>query len=196
MKRLFDVSVVLLSLPATATVALAFAALLAIELRGNPLFVQKRIGLNGAPFLMYKLRTMRSAATNEQPSYAVADWNTYVFSPSTVRDARITRFGAIARSTSVDELPNLLNVFLGQMSLVGPRPEIPEIVAQYPPEYRRRHAVQPGIAGWAQVNGRSDLAYDAIMQYDLEYVERRSFWFDLRILWRTAMVVAAGSGAR
>ena len=89
-----------------------------------------------------------------------------------------------------------MNVFLGQMSLVGPRPELTEIVDQYPPEYRRRHDVRPGIAGLAQVSGRSDLAYDAVMQYDLKYVDRQSMLLDLQILWRTLVVVAKGSGAR
>ena len=126
----------------------------------------------------------------------VGDWTTYVFAPPDRPDPRITRLGALARKTSVDELPNLLNVFLGDMSLVGPRPEIPALVEQYPAEYHRRHDVLPGIAGLAQVEGRSDLAYAEVMKYDLAYVDTRSFLGDLRILWKTVAVVARGSGAR
>ena len=196
MKRVFDVAVVLAAAPFALAVTAVMATGLAIELRGIPFFVQDRAGLDGRPFRMYKLRTMRHARHDERKPYVIEDWKTFVFSPPGAPDPRITRLGAFARKTSFDELPNLVNVFLGQMSLVGPRPELPEIVAQYPPEYRRRHDVRPGIAGLAQVSGRSDLAYDAVMQYDLEYVDRQSMLLDLQLLWRTVVVVATGSGAR
>ena len=196
MKRVFDVAVVLLVAPVAAAVAGGMAVALAADFRGNPFFVQERTGLGERTFRMYKLRTMRHAGPGETRSYEIDDWDTYVFSPEGVADPRLTRLGAFARKTSIDELPNLVNVFLGDMSLVGPRPELPEIVRQYPPGYRRRHDVRPGIAGLAQANGRSDLAYDAIMQYDLAYVDQRSFWFDLRILWKTVVAVTAGVGAR
>ncbi len=196
MKRLFDVAVVLLTAPVSVPLVLVTAVALAIELRGNPFFVQERVGVRGRRFRMYKLRTMRHAGAGEQPRYEVADWETYVFAPPDRPDPRITRLGALARKTSVDELPNLLNVFLGDMSLVGPRPEIPALVEQYPDRYHRRHDVMPGIAGLAQVEGRSDLAYAEVMKYDLTYVDTRSFLGDLRILWKTLGVVARGSGAR
>jgi lipopolysaccharide/colanic/teichoic acid biosynthesis glycosyltransferase len=195
-KRIFDIAVTLLIAPFALAVVAVSAIALVLELRGNPFFVQVRIGLHGKPFRMYKLRTMRHAAPGQVEDRTVKDFTTFVFSPPEVVDPRITRFGAFARKTSIDELPNLLNVLLGQMSLVGPRPEVPEIVAQYPPEYHRRHDVLPGIAGLAQVEGRSDLAYDAIITYDLAYVDNHSFCSDLRILWKTAVVVATGSGAR
>lgn len=193
---MFDLAVTLVIAPFALIVAGLFALLLAIELRGNPFFLQTRIGLRGKPFTMYKLRTMRHAAEGEAKTYEVHDWDTFVFAPAGERDPRITRLGAFARKTSIDELPNLLNVLFGEMSLVGPRPEIPEIVRQYPPRYHRRHDVLPGIAGLAQVSGRSDLTYDEILGYDLEYVDRRSFMFDLQILWRTGWSVLAASGAR
>ena len=196
MKRLFDVAAVILSAPITLLLAASVAIALGVELRGNPFFLQERVGLHGRPFTMFKLRTMRHATAAEQPCYRVDDWDTYVFSPPDRPDPRITRIGAFARKTSLDELPNLLNVLLGQMSLVGPRPEIPAIVDQYPPEFRRRHDVLPGIAGLAQIEGRSDLAYAEVMKYDLAYVDDHSFLGDLKILARTFAVVVKGSGAR
>lgn len=195
-KSLMDVLLTLLVAPVALVLAGGFAAILALELRGNPFFVQTRVGLHGRPFRMYKLRTMRHATADEEKTYAIEDWGEFVFSPPGAVDPRITRFGAIARKTSIDELPNLLNVLKGEMSIVGPRPEIPEIVDQYPEEYHRRHDVLPGIAGLAQVMGRSDLAYADIMQYDLQYVQKHGLLSDLGIILRTALQVAAGSGAR
>jgi lipopolysaccharide/colanic/teichoic acid biosynthesis glycosyltransferase len=194
-KRVFDVAAVLLALPLVLVVVVPAALALAVELRGTPFFVQERVGRGGTPFRMFKLRTMRHAR-GEDEAHLVADWSTYVFAPEGEAHPRVTRLGALARRTSIDELPNLLNVFLGQMSLVGPRPELPEIVAQYPAEYHRRHDALPGIAGLAQVEGRSDLPYDEIMRYDLAYVDKQNLLLDLRILAKTAWVVARGAGAR
>lgn len=191
-----DIGLTVLSLPLTLPLTAVFAVILAMELRGNPFFLQERIGLNGRPFTMYKLRTMRHASAAEREEYVIDDWKTFVFSPSDTRHPRLTRWGGIARKFSIDEFPNLVNVLKGEMSLVGPRPEIPEIVRQYPPEYHRRHAVLPGITGLAQVSGRSDLTYDEIVTYDLAYVDRHSPLIDLNILWRTFTVVFGGTGAR
>jgi len=195
-KRIFDVTLTLLSLPFVVVVVGVMAAVLACELRGNPFFVQQRVGLRGKPFRMLKLRTMRHANAGEEPDRTVDDWDTFVFAPAGQPDPRVTRWGAFARSKSIDELPNLWNVLKGEMSIVGPRPEIPEIVLQYPERYHRRHDVLPGIAGLAQLNGRSDLTYDEIATYDLEYVAQHSMLTDLQILWRTAGIVLRGSGAR
>ncbi|MEP6870327.1 MAG: sugar transferase [Anaerolineaceae bacterium] len=195
-KRIFDVTLTLLSAPFALLLIAVMATVLACELRGWPFFAQERVGLNGRPFRMLKLRTMRYARPGEEPDWTIDDWDTFVFAPAYQRDPRITRWGAFARRTSVDELPNLWNVLKGEMSIVGPRPEIPEIVLQYPERYRRRHDVRPGIAGLAQVSGRSDLTYDEIATYDLAYVDRHSMLTDLQILWRTAGTVLRGSGAR
>ena len=195
-KNLFDTVVTVTVAPFALIVVGVMAAILAVELRGNPFFLQTRIGKHGKPFTMYKLRTMRHAAAGEQPGYAISDWRTYIFSPAGQRDPRITRWGEFARKTSIDELPQLLNVFKGEMSIVGPRPELPEIVAQYPQEYHRRHDVLPGIAGLAQVSGRSDLAYDDIVGYDLAYVDSHSVLTDLHILWKTFWLVVSRRGAR
>lgn len=195
-KRVFDVTVTLFVAPFAAIPVVIFAAILAVELRGSPFFVQTRIGEGGKPFRMYKLRTMRHAVPGQAKQYRITDWSQFVFAPPGERDPRLTRWGEIARKASIDELPNLVNVFKGEMSLVGPRPEIPEIVAQYPPAYHRRHTVLPGIAGLAQVSGRSDLAYDEIVRFDLDYVDRHSVLGDIGILMKTAAMVARGSGAR
>lgn len=195
-KRVFDVALTLLIAPFAAIAVALFAVILALELRGSPFFVQTRIGAGGKPFRMYKLRTMRHPAPGETKIYAIDDWTSFVFSPPGERDPRLTRWGEIARKGSIDELPNLVNVFKGEMSLVGPRPEIPEIVGQYPAGYHRRHAVLPGIAGLAQVSGRSDLPYDEIVRYDLEYVDGHSLAGDVGILLKTAAAVVRGSGAR
>ena len=196
LKRVFDVAIVLLAAPLTVPVVALTAIVLAVELRGNPFYLQARIGRNGEPFTIYKLRTMRHASPGEVSDYRVDDWSTYIFSPPGVVDPRITRMGAFARAKSLDELPNLLNVLKGEMSLVGPRPEIPELVEQYPAEYHGRHKVLPGITGLAQVHGRSDLTYAESASYDLQYVRTHSFMGDLRLLGLTARLALTGEGAR
>lgn len=195
-KRVLDVTLTLLIAPIAAAITLVFAVILAFDLRGNPFYVQERIGLRGRPFRMYKLRTMHHPAPGEHDRYIVDDFKTFIFHPPGMEHPRLSRWGATARKLSIDELPNLVNVFLGDMSLVGPRPEIPEIVRQYPEHYHRRHDVLPGITGLAQACGRSDLTYDETLTYDLQYVDDHSVLTDLQILWRTAAVVLSGSGAR
>lgn len=195
-KRLFDIAVTLAVAPVALPLVAVFAVILAVDLRGNPFFVQLRVGQDGRRFRMFKLRTMRHARPGETPPYVIGDWTAYVFSPPGERDPRLTRWGEVARKTSIDELPNLVNVLLGDMSLVGPRPELPAIVEQYPVRYHRRHAVPPGIAGLAQVNGRSDLTYDEIMKYDLQYVDHHTLLTDISILLKTAKTVVTGNGAR
>jgi lipopolysaccharide/colanic/teichoic acid biosynthesis glycosyltransferase len=168
--------------------------LVRIDSPGPPIFIQERIGLGGRPFRCFKFRTMSVAAPAN--SWLIEDFDTYLFNPAGLRDPRLTRCGVVLRRLSLDELPQLLNVIRGEMALVGPRPEIPEIVMQYPHEYHRRHLVPPGITGEAQVNGRADLGYAETMAYDLAYVARRSPRRDLDILWRTSFAIAATSGAR
>ncbi len=195
-KRVLDVTLTLLVAPLAALASLVMASILAVELRGSPFFVQDRVGRSGMVFRIYKLRTMRHPGPGEEPRFRVDDFRTYVFSGDGDQDPRTTRWGAFARRHSLDELPNLVNVFRGEMSLVGPRPELPEIVAQYPAAYHRRHEVLGGITGLAQINGRSNLTYDETVSYDLGYVDRHSVRGDLQILWQTLVVVVRGSGAR
>ena len=164
---------------------LLLSAIVAIRLesRGPAIYRQRRSGLRGEPFDMLKLRTMVDGAEHIGAGLAVnAD------------DSRITRVGALLRRTSLDELPNLLNVLRGEMSLIGPRPTLPAQVAQYTARQRGRLAVKPGITGWAQVNGRASLPWSERIELDLYYVEHRSLALDLQILLRTPALVLGGSG--
>jgi lipopolysaccharide/colanic/teichoic acid biosynthesis glycosyltransferase len=132
-------------------------------------------------------------AEAEQPE--IEDFRTHKFQPlKPTRDPRITRIGRVLRRTSLDELPQLLNVLKGEMSLVGPRPETPKIVDKFPPAYHLRHEVKPGLTGLAQVNGLADITYHEKVMHDLEYVRRQSSQLDLSILLRTIHVVVSGKG--
>lgn len=194
-KRLLDlaltVPLLVLLLPLMGLIAL----LIALDDPGPPLFIQTRIGWRGVPFRMFKFRTMRVGAHGEWlPPASPNELMDYVFQDTS--DPRITRLGRILRKTSLDELPQLANVIMGSMSLVGPRPEIPEMVALYSPEMHRRHKMPPGITGWAQISGRGTLSTGKILQYDLEYCDDWRFSTDLKILWQTLLVVIARKGAR
>ncbi len=160
-------------------------AIVAIRLEGPgpALFRQIRAGRDGRPFEMLKLRTMVKDAENTGAGLAV-----------NVGDARITRVGALLRRTSLDELPNLINVLRGEMSLIGPRPTLPSQVARYTERQRGRLAIRPGITGWAQVNGRASLPWPERIELDLYYIEHRSPRMDMQILARTASLVLGGSG--
>lgn len=174
MKRVFEIAVVLLT--AGVWVPLLALALLAVRVAlGRPiLFVQERTGLGGRPFRLVKLRTMREG---DGPD-----------------DERLTRTGRWLRAASLDELPELWHVLRGEMSLVGPRPLPVHYLPRYTPEQARRHEVRPGITGWAQVNGRNTLTWEQKFEYDVWYVDHRSFWLDLKILWRTVWQVLARRG--
>jgi len=171
MKRLFDFTVTLLGLLAITPLLLALGILVRIRLGSPVLFQQVRPGLHGSPFKMLKFRTM----TNER------DVN-----GSLLPDAqRLPVFGRFLRSTSLDELPELINVLKGEMSLVGPRPLLMEYLPLYSPEQSRRHDVRPGITGWAQVNGRNAISWEEKFKLDVWYVDNQSVWLDLKILWMT-----------
>jgi len=160
------------------------AAMLAIRLEGpGPvIYRQRRIGLDGHPFDVLKLRTMVDGAEHIGAGLAVNE-----------NDSRITRVGALLRRTSLDELPNLVNVLRGEMSLIGPRPTLPAQVEQYGERERGRLALKPGITGWAQVNGRATLPWSQRIELDLYYIQHRSLALDLKILWRTVAMVLGGS---
>jgi lipopolysaccharide/colanic/teichoic acid biosynthesis glycosyltransferase len=182
-RRAFDLAVAGLALLVTAPVLLGAAVAICLESPGHPIYRQRRVGRDGAQFDVLKLRTMVSGAAAMGAGMAVSEG-----------DARITRVGALLRRTSIDELPNLVNVLRGEMAIIGPRPTIPVQVAQYTQRQRRRLALRPGITGWAQVHGRTSLPWSERIELDLWYVEHRSWRLDLRILARTARMVVAGDG--
>ncbi len=175
---------------------LFLAILLVVRLadRGPGLFRQTRVGQDGRAFQVYKFRTMVVDAEERKSRLAALnDSNGVLFKMR--RDPRVTPVGAWLRRWSLDELPQLLNVLVGDMSLVGPRPALPQEAALYGDHVRRRLAVKPGITGLWQVNGRSDLSWDESVRLDLRYVENWSFILDLQILWKTAAAVLRGAGA-
>ena len=179
-KRLFDVLIAGIALVVLAPL-LALLALLVRATMGAPvLFRQDRPGLHGAPFTLYKFRTMRD--TRDAHGNLLDD------------DARLTAVGRFLRSTSLDELPELVNILKGDMSLVGPRPLLMEYLLRYTPEQMRRHDVVPGLTGWAQVSGRNALDWDEKFARDVWYVDNRSFSLDLRILVATALIVLRRQG--
>lgn len=180
MKRSFDIVVATGLLLLMALPVLLLAALVRYKLGGPVLFRQVRPGLHGQPFTMVKFRTMtdeRSADGELLPD-----------------GQRLTAFGRFLRASSLDELPELWNVFSGEMSLVGPRPLLMEYLPLYSPEQVRRHDVRPGITGWAQVNGRNALSWEERFKLDVWYVDNRSLWLDLRILWLTVRKVIVREG--
>src|SRR3954452_22968181 len=162
---------------------LAAAIALKLESRGPVIYRQRRVGMNGEPFELWKLRTMVSGAEAMGAGIYVLEG-----------DARITRVGRFLRRLSLDELPNLVNVVKGEMALVGPRPTIQEQVDRYTGRQRRRLEVKPGITGWAQVHGRASLPWPERIELDVWYVDNRSLALDLRILARTVKLLATGRG--
>ena len=183
MTRAFDVVVASLALLLSSPLLLAAIVAIRIESHGSPIYRQRRVGRDGEPFELLKLRTMVSGAENVGAGLAV-----------NYGDPRITRVGAWLRRWSLDELPNLINVLRGEMSIVGPRPTVQVQVDQYTERQRRRLEVKPGITGWAQINGRASLPWADRIELDVWYVEHRSLWLDLRILAKTARILATGHG--
>jgi lipopolysaccharide/colanic/teichoic acid biosynthesis glycosyltransferase len=182
-KRVLDVAVASAVL-AVSTPALVLAALLIrLETHGHPIYRQRRVGRDGVPFELYKLRTMVSGAESMGAGLALAEG-----------DSRITRLGVVLRRTSIDELPNLVNVLRGEMSIVGPRPTVQVQVDRYTDRQRGRLAVLPGLTGWAQIQGRTSLPWSERIELDLWYVEHASLALDLRIIWRTVRMVVGGHG--
>jgi lipopolysaccharide/colanic/teichoic acid biosynthesis glycosyltransferase len=192
LKHALDFSLALIGLIVAAPLLL-LVGLAALIGQGRPLlFIQQRIGLHGRRFRMYKFRTMhRDADASGPPPDSAAPVR-----PKRGRDPRVTRLGRLLRRTSLDELPQLLNVLNGTMSLVGPRPLPAEEQQRISGWQRRRLAMRPGLTGLWQVSGRSDTDFETWMHLDLEYVDHWNLWLDVRILLRTVWIVLTGRGAR
>jgi lipopolysaccharide/colanic/teichoic acid biosynthesis glycosyltransferase len=183
LRRAFDIVVAGSALLIASPVLLVAIVAIKVESRGGAFYRQRRVGKDGRPFDVLKLRTMVSGAEHMGAGLAVSEG-----------DARITRVGRLLRRTSLDELPNLVNVLRGDMAIVGPRPTVPVQVDRYTERQRGRLAVKPGITGWAQVNGRTELPWDERIELDLWYIEHRSWRLDLRILLLTVRMVFGGHG--
>ena len=180
MKRLFDLIIACTALVLLAIPMVCLYALIYIKL-GHPVFFsQVRPGLRGQAFKMVKFRTMTDARGEDGQLLPDAE--------------RLTPFGRFLRASSLDELPELWNVVKGEMSLVGPRPLLMEYLPLYSTEQARRHHVRPGITGWAQVNGRNALSWDEKFKLDVWYVDHRSLWLDIKILWLTVKKVLVREG--
>lgn len=179
-KRIFDLAAVILTAPLWVPLVAILAVLVRVKL-GSPIFFrQKRPGHREAIFELVKFRTMTDA--RDEAGRLLAD------------DRRLTPFGKWLRGTSLDELPELVNVLKGEMSLVGPRPLLVLYLERYSPEQKRRHDVPPGLTGWAQINGRNALSWEEKFKLDVWYVEHRSLGLDLRILFRTVWQVVSRQG--
>lgn len=193
-KRAFDLTIVVLSLPLTLPLMTIIALAVKLDSRGPVFYLAQRAGENGRIFTMYKFRTMvvNADALNGKVGYVDSNGQRV---HKVRNDPRVTKVGGILRRSSLDELPQLINVLMGSMSLVGPRPEMPELVEKYELWQRKRFTVPQGITGWWQINGRSDRPMHLNTQDDLYYVQHYSLWFDLQILMRTAWSVVRGKGA-
>jgi lipopolysaccharide/colanic/teichoic acid biosynthesis glycosyltransferase len=182
-RRFVDITVSSVALVVTAPVVVAAMIAIRLESRGHPIYRQRRVGKDGEEFDMLKLRTMVHGAEGVGAGLAVNEG-----------DARITRVGRFLRRYSIDELPNLVNVLRGEMSLIGPRPTIQVQVAQYTDRQRGRLSIKPGLTGWAQIHGRTSLPWTERIELDLWYDEHRRWRVDLAIVWRTVKLLVNGDG--
>jgi lipopolysaccharide/colanic/teichoic acid biosynthesis glycosyltransferase len=183
MKRALDLLVAVPALVIASPLLVIAAIAIKLDSRGPVLYMARRVGRGGESFDLYKLRTMH---TGNDP--------VGVGTPVLPGDARVTRVGGFLRRFSLDELPNLINVIRGEMSVVGPRPTLAAQVDDYTPHQRRRLEVKPGLTGWAQVNGRAGIPWEERIELDVWYVEHRSLGLDARILARTARLLLTGHG--
>lgn len=179
-KRVFDIAVSAAGLVLLSPLLIIVAVSVRLALGSLVLFKQVRPGLNGRPFVLYKFRTMKDL--RDEQGNLLPD------------EQRLTRLGRFLRSTSLDELPELFNVLKGDMSLVGPRPLLPQYLDRYTPEQARRHEVKPGITGWAQVNGRNAISWEEKFALDVWYVDNWSLWLDIKILALTLVKVFKREG--
>ncbi|NCG20321.1 MAG: sugar transferase [Rhodobacterales bacterium] len=184
-KRLFDIGAVVATLPVAGPILLVAAVAIRAESKGSPIFKQERVGMDGRKFQVYKLRTMVDNAENIGAGlYAVKD------------DPRFTNVGLFLRRVSLDELPQIVNILKGDMSIVGPRPQLEMVTSQYPEQFGRILKVRPGLTGLSQINGRNDIPRSTRMAYDEDYATNWTLRGDAKILAKTAGVVVTGEGQR
>jgi lipopolysaccharide/colanic/teichoic acid biosynthesis glycosyltransferase len=183
MPRILDIAIALFALAFLSPILLLAAIAIKLGSRGQVVYRQRRVGLGGREFEMLKLRTMVEGSDPVGVGTGV-----------TRDDPRVTGAGRILRRTSLDEIPNLVNVLRGEMAIVGPRPTIPAQVKDYTPRQHRRHEVRPGITGWAQVRGRAGIPWEERIELDVWYVDHRSAALDARILARTVWLLVTGHG--
>ncbi len=187
LKRMFDflgsiVGIIILFIP-----CLIISALIVLDSPGSPIYIQERLGLRGKPFYIYKFRTMFTDAEKNGAQWAEEN------------DPRVTKVGRILRATRMDEFPQLINIFKGDMSIVGPRPEracFYDKFSEYIHGFAQRLEVTPGLTGLAQVNGGYDIPPQEKIAWDVEYIEKRGFWLDLKIIFKTILIVFSHEGAR
>ncbi len=177
LKPILDFTLALLTLLILSPILILVGLFLAIANKGNPFFIQTRPGKDEKLFNIIKFKTMNDKR----------DPKGKLLSDAT----RLTRIGKLVRKTSLDEIPQLINVLKGDMSLIGPRPLLPEYLSLYNTEQKKRHLVKPGITGWAQVNGRNAISWEQKFTYDIWYVENSSFWIDIKIIFLTIQKVLA-----
>jgi lipopolysaccharide/colanic/teichoic acid biosynthesis glycosyltransferase len=194
-KRLFDVVVAASALVLLSPLFLLVVVCIWLTDRGPPFFRQMRVGKNGREFAFYKFRSMIECADAAKSSLLALNQHNDPRTFKMKNDPRVTRVGAILRRTSIDELPQLWNIVIGDMSIVGPRPAIPAETALYTPSDRRRLAVTPGLTCIWQVSGRSEIAFSGQVDLDLEYIRKRTFVFDLILIARTIPAVLSARGA-
>ncbi|MDZ4133204.1 MAG: sugar transferase [Dethiobacteria bacterium] len=180
MKRLFDLGLGLVLLILFAPVMIILVLIVKMKMGCPVIFRQQRPGFQGRPFYLFKFRTMSDA--RDERGELLSD------------QARLTKLGELMRKTSLDELPQLINVVRGEISFVGPRPLLMQYLERFNPEQARRHEVKPGITGWAQVNGRNAISWEEKFAFDVWYVDHRSFLLDLKILWLTLLKVVRAEG--
>lgn len=180
LKRIIDFLASLFLVIVFLPILIIIGIVLTLQIKGNPFFFQTRPGKNAVAFKVIKFKSMTDE--KDKQGNLLAD------------NLRITKFGAFIRSTSLDELPQLINVLKGDMSLVGPRPLLFKYIPLFSKEQQRRHSIKPGITGWAQVNGRNSISWTKKFELDVYYVDHISFLLDLKILWLTALKVLIREG--
>jgi exopolysaccharide biosynthesis polyprenyl glycosylphosphotransferase len=186
-RRCFDIVLAIIGLIMSTPLIILFSFLIRLDTKGSVFYRQERVGMHGKYFQLLKLRTMEMDAEKEGPRWAGTN------------DPRVTRMGRFLRRTRMDEIPQLINVLKGDMSMIGPRPERPiftDLFNEKTPGFTKRLAIKPGLTGWAQVNGGYEMSPEEKLAYDLDYIRNRSYILDIKILFLTVKVLVTGEGAR